>query len=504
MGYNRGTDECTSRKRKPKYFDRSKVNVPPARTKTVEDGSGIFHEFTEPISHPEWYSLCPLDGRYAAIQDLLSQFFSEYALMSYRVYVELEWVYFLLEKDILPISENILEQYYNFYKTFSFNVHSMEWIKEKESKIKHDVKAVEYYVRSELSKAGLEILCPYVHIGCTSEDINSTAYALILKDGMNVWLKAASDIIEKIRNISLEYADTAMLSHTHGQPASTTTVGKEFAVYYSRLFESFNYLTSVRLTAKFGGATGNHSAMSIAFPYENWLEYAEEFITHWIGVDYALITTQIESHDNICRLLNEMSLFNNILLDLESDIWMYISMEYIKQIPVKDEVGSSTMPQKINPINFENGIGNATISNALCQGIANKLPISRMQRDLSDSTVMRNVGLAIGYSLQTIKETLRGLNKIAVNEEKLSTDLNQHWEILGEAVQTVLRKYGDDTAYEKLKEFTRGKIITKELLHEFISNLELPVEEIESLLSLTPADYTGWSEIIAENIDILE
>ena len=484
--------------RKKGYF--SNDCVPPVRKKTIEDGSGIFWDTDLPINHPEWFAICPLDGRYVQVEDQLSAYFSEYALVKYRVYVEFQWLSFLISNEIVNHPYSV-EEYDSFFENFKFDLSSMKRVKEIESKIKHDVKSVELYIAEELKHHGLEKLIPYVHLGCTSEDITSCAYALMIKDCMEyVWKPKAIEVIQKLKKLSHKYANISMLSHTHGQAATPTTVGKELAVFIYRLEKAVDHCEYINVPAKFGGATGNHAAISIAYPEENWPNNMYDFVTYWLGISFNPLTTQIESHDDLCLKLYAINHFNNVMLDLQWDMWTYICLEYFKQIPVADEVGSSTMPQKVNPINFENGMGNVAMSNAICSGIANKLPIARMQRDLSDSTVQRNIGMAIGYSVQAMEETLKGLNKIAVNESKLANDLDMHWDVIGEAIQTVLRKNGDSEAYNKLKELTRGKTITEEIMKTFIESLDIPAEDKTKLLQLTPAKYIGYSSSLVDLI----
>jgi adenylosuccinate lyase len=302
--------------------------------------------------------------------------------------------------------------------------------------------------------------------------------------------------------MAVEYADTTMLAHTHGQPATPTTIGKEFTVYVCRLRESLENIKSIKIRAKFNGATGNYAAISVAYPEENWPELSKLFVQKYLGLNFNPVTTQIESHDYICQLADAIRHFNNVLLDFDLDMWLYISMEYFKQIPVKNEVGSSTMPHKVNPIRFENSEANIDMSNAIFMALSNKLPRSRMQRDLSDSSSQRNIGLAFGYSIQAIEQTIGGLKKVAVNKEKISADLNGKWEVLAEPIQTMLRKYGIPDAYEQLKELTRGKSTTQEDIHKFIDSLEvLSDQDRHTLIALTPETYTGWAtKIVKDNL----
>lgn len=449
------------------------------------------------------FALCPLDGRYSQIRDKFAFYFSEYALVKYRVKVEVNWLVFLIE-NLSDMSE-ILDSFdcdtypdiLSIYENFSMD--SYKRIKEIEKVTNHDVKSVELFVGEKLKEIGFDDLVSFVHIGCTSEDITNCAYATMIKDAFNdVWMPAAQELINIISEIAISNAHVAMLAHTHGQPATPTTIGKEFAVFESRMRQSLTNLTTIKPRAKFNGATGNYSAISIAFPDKDWMKLSKSFIEDKLGLAFNPVTTQIENHDYICRIAKEITQFNNILLDLDRDMWLYISMEYFKQIPVKTEVGSSTMPHKVNPIRFENSEGNICISNAIFDAISNKLPISRMQRDLSDSTVQRNIGLGFGYSLQAIQQTIGGLKKVEVNQDKLSEELDNKWEVLAEPIQTLLRKYGKPDAYDRLKELTRGKDISKEIIQEYIKDLDISEEYKTTLLNLTPATYIGNAACIVD------
>lgn len=449
------------------------------------------------------FALCPLDGRYAEVGEKLSPYFSEYALVKNRLYVEIRWLIYL--HSIKVIEGNMSDdKVWHIFENFSID--SFKRIKEIESKTNHDVKAVELYVAEQLKQIGCSHLVSYVHIGCTSEDINNTAYALMIKCALNMWMCPALNLTHQIKDMAQRYKNIPMLAHTHGQPATPTTVGKELMVYAYRFQESLMNLLDLLDTsiyAKFNGATGNYSALSVAYPELDWSKICHDFIQFTIGVSYNPVTTQIESHDYICHIADGIRHFNNILLDLDLDMWLYISMDYFKQIPVKGEVGSSTMPHKVNPIRFENSESNIDLSNALLVALSNKLPHSRMQRDLSDSSSQRNIGLAFGYSLQAIEQTMAGLKKVSVNEEKISSELNNNWEVLAEPIQTMLRKYGIPDAYDTLKELTRGKKISKEIIQEFVNSLDMLSEkDKETLLSLTPATYIGYASKIVDDTHI--
>lgn len=440
-------------------------------------------------------ALGPLDGRYANIAKKLSPYFSEYALVKNRVFVEIKWLEFFVKKILKNnINTDIIN---DIYKKFDFD--SYKRVKEIENITKHDVKAVEIFIGEKLMQENLNSLVSFVHIGCTSEDINNCARAIMIKEGLKEWSKVTKKLVNKLSETSNKYKDVAMLAHTHGQPATPTTVGKEFAVYAYRMRKSIEHIENIKHTAKFNGATGNYSAIEIAFPNENWIELMKEFIENELGLDFNPITTQIESHDNVCHLFDGIRHFNNIVLDLDLDMWTYISMGYFKQITINTEVGSSTMPHKVNPIKFENSEANIDMSNSIFMGLSNKLPHSRMQRDLSDSSSQRNIGLAFGYSIQALEQTFEGLERLEINKKQLEAELTNNWEVLAEPIQTILRKYGIQDAYDRLKQYTRGKNVQKENIKEFIKNLtEISNEDKEKLLNLSPEKYIGYSEKIVD------
>ena len=450
----------------------------------------------------ECYTLSPLDGRYGFIKDELKEYFSEYGLVKYRVYVEIQWLKFLIENIECDVLNQFHKEDMDKIESISknFNYDSFKQIKEIEQTTRHDVKAVEYFIDHQLENMDLGFLQSFVHIGCTSEDINNTSYASMIRDGLqNVWLKKAQEMADIVDDLAIKYQNIPMLAHTHGQPATPTTIGKEFKVYAYRMNESLRHIESIQIKAKFNGATGNYSAISTPFPNVNWPEMNKKFVEEYLHLSFNPLTTQIESHDYTCHILDGIRHFNNILVDLDVDMWLYISMEYFKQIPVKGEVGSSTMPHKVNPIRFENSEANVDMSNSICMSLSNKLPKSRMQRDLSDSSSQRNLGLAFGYSLQAINETKNGLAKCVVNEEKLAFDLNEKWEVLAEPIQTMLRKYGIADAYDQLKALTRGKNISKEAIMEFAHSLDvLSEEDRNTLLNMTPASYIGSADKLVD------
>ena len=453
----------------------------------------------------ECLTLCPLDGRYSGVKDALGEYFSEYALVKYRVFVEIQWLKFLIENvesDILA-KFDVKDMDKLTAIASEFNYDSFARIKEIENTTRHDVKAVEYFIDERVDALGFGYLQSFVHIGCTSEDINNTSYACMLKYGLkDVWLPKAKEFAAIIDKWATDHKDDAMLAHTHGQPATPTTIGKEFKVYAYRFLSSIENIEAVKIKAKFNGATGNYSAILTAFPNEDWQSLAKKFVEEYLGLTFNPLTTQIESHDYTCHILDGIRHFNNVLVDFDVDMWLYISMEYFKQIPVKGEVGSSTMPHKVNPIRFENSEANVDMSNNICVALSNKLPKSRMQRDLSDSSSQRNLGLAFGYSLQAINETMNGLAKCVVNKEKLASDLNEKWEVLAEPIQTMLRKYGVPDAYDTLKALTRGKSISKEDILKFAESLDiLSSQDRQTLVEMTPASYIGLANILA-NIDL--
>lgn len=445
----------------------------------------------------EHLALGPLDGRYSEIKDKLSPYFSEYALTKNRVWVEINWLLFLIDtlEELKNTDKEKIESIYN-----GFSEEDYFKVKEIEDITKHDVKAVELFVGEKLKQNNLSDLISFVHIGCTSEDINNTAYANMIKSAIReVWKPIADKLIEKISVIAEEYKSVPMLAHTHGQPATPTTVGKEFAVFIHRFKRVLNQIDNIKICSKFNGATGNYSAISIAYPKYDWQKLSQEFVEKYLKLEFSPVTTQIESHDYIVEVCDSIRHFNNILLDLDVDMWLYISKEYFKQVAVKGEVGSSTMPHKVNPIKFENSEANVDMSNTIFMALSNKLPRSRMQRDLSDSSSQRNIGLGFGYSIQAIIQTTEALNRVSVNEEKLKEELNNKWELLAEPIQTILRKYKIPDAYNTLKELTRGKNISKEAIQEFISTLNILSEQDKNmLLNLTPEKYIGKAKEIVE------
>ncbi len=442
----------------------------------------------------ELNALSPLDGRYRQKVADLADCFSEAALIKYRLQVEVAWFIALSEAEeiieLRPLTPTERSFLHNLVAQFDET--TAETVKAIERTTNHDVKAVEYYLKQAMQETSLRSLQQFVHFACTSEDINNLAHALMLKKGVGeVWLKTARDTIEAIDGLVRRYQTVPMLAHTHGQPASPTTIGKEMAVFSHRLKRQLKYIEVQEYLGKINGAVGNFNAHWVAYPDFNWPAFARNFVEQTLGLTYNPLTTQIESHDYMAELFHALVRFNNIILDFDRDIWLYISKGYFKEKVRTNEVGSSTMPHKVNPIDFENSEGNIGLSNAQLDFMACKLPISRLQRDLSDSTVIRNIGVAVGHSLLALKSTLRGIGKLSVDEERLQADLAANWEILSEPVQTVMRKAGLDDPYEQLKMMTRGKRITQAELAAFIQELPIPREEKNRLLALTPATYLG-------------
>lgn len=441
------------------------------------------------------FALSPLDGRYQPKVAALSDYFSEAALMKYRVMVEVQWFIFIIDQlQLVKGAKLSAEQKASLVSLYEdFNDVSAQKIKDYEKTTNHDVKAVEYFIKEHFAKFGLKDLQEFVHFACTSEDINNLSYALMIKDaGEAVMLPAMRGVMEKLWAMAKEHKALPMLAHTHGQPASPTTMGKELLNVLVRLKRQHDLLTQAGIVmGKMNGAVGNFNAHVAAYPDIDWADEACKFVQDVLGLAYNPYTTQIEPHDYMAELFHGLSRFNTILLDLSRDIWFYVSFGYFKQRVKEGEVGSSTMPHKVNPIDFENAEGNLGIANSLLTHFAEKLPVSRLQRDLSDSTVQRNIGVALGYSLLSYQSLLNGLNKLEINEEALAKDLDDNWEVLAEPIQTVLRKHGVEGAYEKLKELTRGKRVSRDDFKLFIEGLEIPQEDKVRLMELTPDSYIG-------------
>ena len=448
-------------------------------------------------------ALSPLDGRYASKVESLRVHFSEYGLIRNRVRVEIEWLKALAAaKEITecPAFSNAAITDLNGVVA-SFSVADAEAIKIIEGRTNHDVKAMEYWLKERMaSNAAVTRVSEFIHFGCTSEDINNVSHALMLKDAVAGSLLPELDrVIARLRELAHQLAELPMLARTHGQPATPTTLGKEVANIAARLIRSRTQISAVSLAAKFNGAVGNYNAHMAAYPDIDWEIFNRRFIES-LGLEFNPYTIQIEPHDAMAELFDAMARANTILIDADRDIWQYISLGYFKQKLKEGEIGSSTMPHKGNPIDFENSEGNLGLANAVLRHMAEKLPISRLQRDLTDSTVLRNMGVAFGYTLLAFDSTLRGLNKLEANPQRLAEDLEDAWEVLAEPVQTVMRRFGVPNPYEQLKELTRGKGIDKDALRQFIAKLPLPESDRRRLLEMTPAAYIGKAAELAKRI----
>ncbi|KAL4505986.1 hypothetical protein ABPG72_013747 [Tetrahymena utriculariae] len=450
-------------------------------------------------------ALSPLDGRYEKNIVSLKEYFSEKALIKYRINVEVQWLSFLIEKNMIKnekgesINISPLDLVHLDAIQQKFDIEGAKRVKEIESVTNHDVKAVEYYIKEQLEKIPVfNQVKEYVHFCCTSEDINNLAYSLMLNDAKNkILLKTLEEVQSNLISMAENNSAVPMLSRTHGQVASPTTVGKELANFAYRANRQINQIRKAKFSAKLNGAVGNFNAHIFAYPEFDWFRLSQEFIES-LGLEFNPYSTQIEPHDSIAEFYNTLSLLNTIYIGFSRDMWNYISIGYFKQRSKKTEVGSSTMPHKVNPIDYENCEGNLGMANSVMKHFSEKLPISRFQRDLSDSTVMRNHGIAFGYSVVGYKSLLKGLDKVEVNNQKLQEDLNQHWEVLAEPIQTVMRKYNMENPYELLKDMTRGKsVVAKEDLHSLIHKLKVPAEVKQKMLDLTPGTYIGNAEQMA-------
>jgi adenylosuccinate lyase len=441
-------------------------------------------------------AISPLDGRYQDKVDSLSQFCSEYALIKFRTQVEIEWLIKLSLHPDIDCIDPFNESEQKNLRTIYQNLTPEEALRVKkiEAVTNHDVKAVEYYINDKLQEMNLEKASAMVHFACTSEDINNLSYGLILLNLLNeVVFPLCEEVLSAIRKKSEEYRQAAMLSRTHGQPATPTTMGKEFHNTAERLQRQLDQMKKQPILGKMNGAVGNFNAHLVSFSQVDWQAFGKDYVAG-LGLEWNPATTQIEPHDYMAEIFHQFIRWNTILLDFDRDLWSYISIEAFTQIPVKEQVGSSTMPHKINPIDFENSEGNLGLANALFEHLAAKLPVSRWQRDLTDSTVLRNIGVGFGYSVIAYKATLKGLSKLALNEAKLERELSGSWLILGEALQTVMRKYEIPEPYEKLKALTRGKAVDQQVLQDFIETLDLPDEVKKELKELTPNSYLGLAD----------
>ena len=439
-------------------------------------------------------AISPIDGRYRSKTKSLASYFSEEALIQYRVRVEIEYFIALCELPLPQLEDfnpSLFEDLRSIYNHFTEE--DAKEVKEIEKTTNHDVKAVEYFIKKEFDRLEIADYKEFIHFGLTSQDINNTSIPLSIKEAVaQVYLPQLDQVIEQLKTLAEEYKDVSLLARTHGQPASPTRLGKELAVFVNRLEEQRNTLLAVPNAAKFGGATGNFNAHVVAYPKQDWKSFGTNFVENRLGLHHSFPTTQIEHYDHFAALCDAMKRINTILIDLDRDIWTYISMDYFKQKIKEGEVGSSAMPHKVNPIDFENSEGNLGIANALFSYLAEKLPISRLQRDLTDSTILRNIGTPFGHSLIGFQSTLKGLGKLLLNEEKIKTDLENNWAVVAEAIQTILRREGYPNPYEALKELTRtNEIINQEAIHRFVDQLEIDSKVKAELKTITPFNYTG-------------
>ncbi len=455
----------------------------------------------EPLMQ-EVFALSPVDGRYASKANSLRKILSEYGLIYYRVLVEVKWIQHLADqKGITEVpafsasANKVLEDILtNFSEADALHVKKIE------RTTNHDVKAVEYFIKDKISECEeLKAISEFIHFACTSEDINNLSYALMLKDARDdVLIPALQEVTQALQALAHEHYDAPLLSRTHGQAASPTTVGKEFANVVARLQRQLKQLNNIEILGKINGAVGNYNAHVCAYPELDWVSIAEDFVSQKLGLEFNPYTTQIEPHDYIAEFFHNLCRINTIMIDFNRDIWGYISLGYFKQKTIAGEIGSSTMPHKVNPIDFENSEGNLGLANAIMDHLASKLPISRWQRDLTDSTVLRNIGMGMAYSMIAYQATLKGISKLEINVEPMLADLAANVEVLGEAVQTVMRRHGIEKPYEKLKELTRGKRVSLDEMRVFIGKLEIPEFAKAELLKLTPASYIGLAESLAK------
>ena len=437
-------------------------------------------------------AISPIDGRYYNQTQFLDEFFSEKALIRYRLRIEVEYFIKLTESKINQFSDwnknnnsKLRDIYINFDDSDAIKV------KEIEKTTNHDVKAVEYFLKEKFELLDLEKYSEFIHFGLTSQDINNTAIPLSLKEYFNSYYDLLGNLIENLKNKASEYKDIAMLARTHGQPASPTRLGKEFQVFIVRLEEQIKNLEKIPFCAKFGGATGNFNAHHVAYPKIDWKKFAKSFVSN-LGLELSYPTTQIEHYDNLAAIFDNLKRINSIIIDLNKDMWLYISMDYFKQIIKKDEIGSSAMPHKVNPIDFENSEGNLGVANSIFNHLSSKLPVSRLQRDLTDSTVLRNIGVPIAHTVIGINSTIKGIKKLLVNTEKINSDLEMNWIVIAEGIQTILRREGFPKPYEALKELTRNnQEINKKKFIDFIEKLEISDETKKELKKISPFNYTG-------------
>jgi adenylosuccinate lyase len=448
-------------------------------------------------------AISPIDGRYASKVTELTECFSEYALLRNRVKVEVMWLLALCAEPGIAECRAVTAEEEKTLRAIvdDFTAEEAQKVKKIEAVTNHDVKAVEYYLKEKIAGTSLEELTEFLHFACTSEDINNLSHALMLKDGLTVTTPLQTEIIDQLKKLAGEFKNVPMLARTHGQTASPTTIGKELAVFAARLQKQSGNIAQVEILGKLNGAVGNFNAHLSAYPDVDWPTLTKGVIEDELGLQQNMFTTQIEPHDYMSELFDALTRWNTILTDLNRDIWTYISMAYFGQKTVAGEVGSSTMPHKVNPIDFENSEGNCGLANAIFGHLSTKLPISRLQRDLTDSTVLRNMGVGFGYSMIAYRSTLKGLGKLNLNEHKLTADLDNAWEIMAEPIQTVMRKAGIEKPYEKLKELTRGQTIDCTTIRAFVEGLALADEDKQRLLDMTPASYTGMAAKIVELLD---
>ncbi len=439
-------------------------------------------------------AISPIDGRYRKKTVSLAPFFSEEALIKYRVLVEIEYFIALCEADLPQLNGIESTAFDSLRKIYTeFSTDDALRIKETEKVTNHDVKAVEYFIKEKFEILGLSKYKEFIHFGLTSQDINNTSIPLSTKEAFeSVYMPSLIGVIAKLKELSIEWKDIPMLARTHGQPASPTRLGKEILVFVERLEEQMRQLFNIPFAAKFGGATGNYNAHHVAYPNIDWKKFGTQFVEETLGLHHSFPTTQIEHYDHFAAFFDALKRINTIIIDLDRDIWTYVSMEYFKQKIKAGEIGSSAMPHKVNPIDFENSEGNLGIANAIFEHLSAKLPISRLQRDLTDSTVLRNIGVPIGHTIIAFDATLKGLNKLLINESKFAEDLEKNWAVVAEAIQTILRREAYPNPYEALKGLTRtNSSITQESIHQFISTLEVSDEIKAELLKITPSNYLG-------------
>ncbi|MFT3934698.1 MAG: adenylosuccinate lyase [Chitinophagaceae bacterium] len=436
-------------------------------------------------------AISPIDGRYRKQVQHLADYFSEYALIKYRVLVEIEYYQFLADKKFFTLSAKARKQLHEVAENFSFE--DAQEIKNIEKTTNHDVKAVEYFIKKKLDEIGLENEKEWVHFGLTSQDVNNTAVPLLWKHAVECeYLPAVLNLNRELSLLAEQWMDVPMLARTHGQPASPTRLGKEIMVFVERLQNQVEQFINIPFSAKFGGATGNFNAHHVAFPKKDWIALGNQFVEKSLGLNRQQFTTQIEHYDNLAAHFDAMKRINNILVDFSRDIWSYVSMDYFKQKIKEGEVGSSAMPHKVNPIDFENAEGNLGLANALLEHLAAKLPVSRLQRDLTDSTVLRNIGVPFAHMIIAFKSIEKGLGKLVLNDKKLNEDLENNWAVVAEAIQTILRRENYPKPYEALKELTRGNgTINKESIHQFVDGLKVAATVKKELKKITPQNYTG-------------